>query len=387
MLTSHGFIGFTEGAMTTPDPVAAATAPEPAAAYAALRAQPLARHDGLGLWIAARAAAVAAVLTDERCRVRPLAEPVPSALIGSPAGEIFGRLVRMNDGARQAPLKAHVTAMLEALAPPRVAAIAAATAHTLAGELGPHAGGRALDTFMWRLAPSVVGTLLGVTAARIPEVVDATADFVAAIAPAATADAVARGAAAAGRLLDLGRALADGEGLVAALVRQASDADAAIANALGFLSQSYDATAGLVGNTLVALARQPELRGADVRAVVTEVARHDAPVQNTRRFVAEDTVIEGQAVKAGDAILVVLAAANRDPAANPDPDRFRLDRASPRIFTFGLGAHACPGAILATTVAAAGVTEVVKRGLALDGLAAGVRYRPSPNTRVPVFAR
>ncbi len=240
---------------------------------------------------------------------------------------------------------------------------------------------------MWRLAPSVVGTLLGVTAARIPEVVDATADFVAAIAPAATADAVARGAAAAGRLLDLGRALADGEGLVAALVRQASDADAAIANALGFLSQSYDATAGLVGNTLVALARQPELRGADVRAVVTEVARHDAPVQNTRRFVAEDTVIEGQAVKAGDAILVVLAAANRDPAANPDPDRFRLNRASPRTFTFGLGAHACPGAILATTVAAAGVTEVVKRGLALDGLAAAVRYRPSPNTRVPIFAR
>src|SRR5205823_10079544 len=97
---------------------------------------------------------------------------------------------------------------------------------------------------------------------------------------------------------------------------------AAVANRVGFLTQSYEATAGLIGLTLVALARRPELRARDFEAVVREVARHDAPVQNTRRFVARAVTIAGGAVAPGDTVLVVLAAANRDPSANPDPDVF-----------------------------------------------------------------
>jgi cytochrome P450 len=194
--------------------------------------------------------------------------------------------------------------------------------------------------------------------------------------------------AAARELLEIGRALASADGLVATLARHARgpDADAVVANALGFLSQSYDATAGLIGNTLVALARRPELREPDlVPRLVMEVARHDAPVQNTRRFVAADAVVAGQAMKAGDAVLVVLAAANRDPAANADPARFELDRRAPRTFTFGLGPHACPGAMMATTIAAAGVTALLAAGVPLDRFAEGVRYRPSVNARIPVF--
>src|SRR3982751_4191775 len=97
------------------DPVAAVIHPDPYPYYADLVArQPLARHEPLGLWVAASAAAVSAVLTDPKCRVRPSAEPVPAALVGSPAAEIFGRLVRMNDGARHAPMKSAVTPTLEA---------------------------------------------------------------------------------------------------------------------------------------------------------------------------------------------------------------------------------------------------------------------------------
>lgn len=375
--------------MTAPtDPVAAVTHADPYPYYADLVARrPLFRHDGLGLWIAGSAAAVTAVLTSEACRVRPLAEPVPAAIVGSPAGEIFGRLVRMNDGARHTPLKTHVTAVLDALAPSRVAALSATWARTLADELGPQRGGRALDDFIWRLAPSVVGSLLGAPPALIPEVVRVTGDFVRGIGPGASSVALERGAAAAARLQAIGRTLATGDGLVAALAHDArsQDAEAAIANALGFLSQSYEATAGLIGNTLMALARDSSLRRASAPAVVTEVARHDAPVQNTRRFVAVNTVVAGQALRAGETVLVVLAAANRDPAANVAPERFDPDRRSPRTFTFGLGPHACPGAILATTIAAAGVTALGACGLALDDLAGQVRYRPSVNTRVPVF--
>jgi cytochrome P450 len=255
-------------------------------------------------------------------------------------------------------------------------------------DLAPHASRRGLDAFAVRLAPTVVATLLGTPAPAVPAVVDAVGDFVAGIAPGASAEALDRGKRAAADLLARGAALASGDGLLAALARGASGQarETVVANALGFLSQAYDATAGLIGNTLLALARHPELRDPALAAlVVTEVARHDAPVQNTRRFVAEDVVIGDQAMQAGDAVLVVLAAANRDPAANPDPARFDVERRAPRSFTFGLGPHACPGATLATTIAAAGVTEFLAAGGTVARLADGVRYRPSVNARIPGF--
>src|SRR3989454_6397795 len=125
---------------------------------------------------------------------------------------------------------------------------------------------------------------------------------------------------------------------------------------VGFLFQSYDATAGLIGNTLLALARHRELRArADLAVIVREVVRFDPPVQNTRRFLAADGLVAGRGMKAGDAILVVLAAANHDPAANPSPERFDPFRTDRKAFTFGLGPHACPGEAIAVAIATAGV--------------------------------
>ena len=96
-------------------------------------------------------------------------------------------------------------------------------------------------------------------------------------------------------------------------------------------------------------------------------------------------MVAGAPMRAGDAILVLLAAANRDPAANADPARFDHERADPRVFTFGLGPHACPGAMLAVTIAAAGVAYLIEVGVPLDDLANRVTYRPSPNARIPSF--
>jgi cytochrome P450 len=147
----------------------------------------------------------------------------------------------------------------------------------------------------------------------------------------------------------------------------------------------------LIGNSLLALGREPAIRtriGSDARllgAVVREVVRHDPPVQNTRRFVAEAGTIGGQTVKAGEAVLVVLAAANRDPAVNPDPARFDPLRRERQSFTFGLGAHACPGEALASSIAERGVAQLLAAGVEPAALLERVRYRPSGNTRVPMF--
>lgn len=171
------------------------------------------------------------------------------------------------------------------------------------------------------------------------------------------------------------------------------DDDAQISNLAALLAQTYDACAGLLGNCIVALSRQPALtdrlraQPAEIEAFVREVLRLDAPVQNTRRFVAEDITLLGQPMRAGDKILVLLAAANVDAKANPDPLRFDTGRAQPRLWTFGGGVHRCPAETLAVVIA----RETVQHLLSLPGVArwlAGlgeVTYRSSPNARIPVF--
>src|SRR5207248_11257992 len=109
----------------------------------------------------------------------------------------------------------------------------------------------------------------------------------------------------------------------------------------------------------------------------------DAPVQNTRRWVAADGVVAGRPMKSGDAILLVLAAANHDAAVNTSPERFDPGRRERTAFTFGVGSHACPGEAIAAAIALAGVQAVLAAGLDPERVAGDVRYRPSANVRMP----
>jgi cytochrome P450 len=364
------------------DPIAAVTDPDPYPYYAELVARrPIHRDEALGLWVAAGAEAVTAVLTSERCRVRPPAEPVPRALAGSPAGDIFGQLVRMNDGEVHTRLRPGVAARVASIDPARAAEQAATWAQHLAGDLDPATHVERLPDFAFRLPVYTVASLLGLAPTALAEIALWVGDFVGCLAPGATPEQLERGQRAAAHL---------GETVRSRLGRER--VDAVVANTVGYLSQASEATAGLIGNTLVALARQREARErlrADrglLPAVVREVVRHDPPVQNTRRFLASDGVVAGQTMKAGDAVLVVLAAANRDPSANPRPEHFDPLRRERRAFTFGVGAHACPGEALATTIAQAGVARLLAGGIEPERLAARVTYRPSVNTRIPLFA-
>jgi len=383
------------------DPIAAVAHPDPYPFYAELVARrPLYRDGALGLWVASSAETVSAVLASPRGRVRPAAEPVPAALVGTPAGEVFGRLVRMNDGAGHQPLKDAVIEAVGGVQPAQATAASARWAGALADRALSERGG--LSRFAFALSAHVVGDLVGLPSDALDAAAAATGEFARCIAPGSGAEQVARGAAGAAELRDRFRAALEGAGdparagLLGALARAARrvgrpDPEAIVANGIGFLSQAYEATAGLIGNTLVALAREPGLleeisgRPARLSAAVQEVLRHDPPVQNTRRFVAEDGPVAGQPMRAGDAVLVVLAAANRDPAANPDPARFDLDRDPRRTFGFGHGEHRCPGDALAAAIARAGVAALLERGVDPRRLPGPVRYRPSANARIPML--
>jgi cytochrome P450 len=352
-------IGMTEPA----DPIAAATHADPYPYYAALAQRGLHRDPSLGLWVAASADDVTAVLTNPACRVRPPAEPVPASLLGSPAAEIFRHLVRMNDGERHCPFKQAVGAALGALTPAAVAEQAARCASRLAAD--------DISDFAFRLPAHTVAALLGAPGSAWDDIADWTGAFVRCITGGTEAE-IARGKIAAGKLLELFRAPSP-DGLLGRLAREAErlgrgDPDVVLANGVGFLSQAYEASAGLIGNTLVALRRGQTGAPGDV---VRWVERFDPPVQNTRRFLAEDAVIAGQPLRAGETILVVLAAASRDPKASGS-------------FTFGRGAHACPGEAIALAIAETGVARLLEAGATPVG---SFSYRRSANTRIPLFER
>lgn len=385
------------------DPIAAVTHRDPYPYYADLVAdKPLHRDDKLGLWVASSAAAVTAVLTHDACRVRPPHEPVPPAIVGSPAGEIFRRLVRMNDGAGHCPFNRAIAAALASVAPAAIAQQSRRHAKALADELEPTTDPGRLTEFGFRLSAHVIGSLLGVPPDKLNQTAQWTGEFVRCVFPGSTPAQIERGKRAAGNLLDLFRDLYARDrsraeaSLLATLAREGervgrSEPDAIIANGIGLLSQAYEAGAGLLGNTLLALAARPGLhdrfardaiRGHDV---ILEVLRYDPPTHNTRRFLARDATVAGQEMKTGDAILVVLAAANRDADANPAPNRFDPARPARRLYTFGAGQHACPGEAFAITIAGAGVRYLIEAGLDFAPLPGRVAYRPSANVRIPVF--
>src|SRR6185437_13875336 len=135
-----------------------------------------------------------------------------------------------------------------------------------------------------------------------------------------------------------------------------------------FLFQSCDAAAGLIGNTLLAF---PHPHARSLEEAIDDVARYDSPVQNTRRYAERDVDVLGHLVRAGDTVLVVVAAANHDPASN-------------RSYTFGTGVHACPARQIAYALTGAAVKAIVAlqdpRALRFAG------YRPLPNVRIPMFA-
>ncbi len=355
--------------MTPANPVAAATHSDPYAYYARLRHEsPWYFDDALGLWVAASADAVQAALTHPLLLVRPPAEPVPKALVGTPAGDVFARLVRMNDGefhARHRPDVQRATARF-------TMDDVARAAQEAARDLAPSVDGNA---FLSAVPVQSIARMVGVPAASLDRTVACVEAFVQGIGSNANGQTVALASEAAAELMAQGEA----QGLDP--VRSA--------NRIALMQQSLDATAGLLGNTILLLRSRPDLVAPRApletwRTVVAEVARWDAPVQNTRRFAAADLVVAGQDIAEGQGVLVLLASANRDPVLNRHPDVFDAGRRQRRSMSFGSGVHACPGDAIAVEIAASALQTLESLGhRALFGEHSG--YRPLPNARIPQF--
>lgn len=378
------------------NPIEAATHPNPYPYYAELATtKPFYYDQMLELWVASSAAIVESILQHPHCRVRPAAEPVPMALVGSAAGAIFSQLVRMNDGAGHCPFKHAVSSTLASIDQAHAAEQSRYWATQLHERYLAHGTLEQYADFVFQLPVFVVGSLLGLPEDQLPLCAAFIHDFVGCIAPHTTPEQLERGKQAAANLWGLFHSLlqTQSHGLLSRLAYEAEQVgrtspDTIIANGIGFLSQAYEATAGLIGNTLLALGSHPKAREAVISQpdylenAILEALRYDSPIQNTRRFLAKDTTIGGQNIHAGAVILVVLAAANHDSQANPHPAEFDLGRKQARCFSFGIGTHLCPGDALAPIIARAGVEQLIAHNAWPHPTSQAI-YRQSANARVP----
>ena len=319
--------------------LAAPSHPDPYAWYARLRvARPLFFDDALGLWVASGPWLVEQALRHPQLRVRPPAEPVPRALQGHAAGEVFALLVRMNDGAFHAEHRPGVERAIGALTGTAVVQAAEAATRHLAARCEANA-------LLSAIPVQAMARLAGVRGPDLDRTVAWVHDFVHGIAAGADAGAVERADAAARALMEQGER--------AGLPRVGAAARIAL------MQQALDATAGLLGNAI----RAALADASDAAQIVGRVARSDPAIHNTRRFAAADLELGGHAIAGGQGLVLVLV---------PDAP-------------FGHGAHACPGERIAQQLAATALRTLQSLGPLARTFGRVGGYRPLPNARIPVF--
>ncbi|GLZ54207.1 cytochrome P450 [Actinomycetospora sp. NBRC 106378] len=191
-----------------------------------------------------------------------------------------------------------------------------------------------------------------------------------------------------------------GEDVVSQLVGALDDGrmtiDELVSLAQLLLVAGFETTTNLVGNAVRAMQSTPgqwEALVADpglAPGAVEETLRFDPPVQLTARIAHEDLELDGVPLRRDSGLLVLLAAAGRDPEAHPDPDRFDIAReqTTPHL-AFSGGAHYCLGAALARLEGEVALRMLAER---LPGLRAAGRAVPKTATvlrgprRFPVAA-
>jgi cytochrome P450 len=139
------------------------------------------------------------------------------------------------------------------------------------------------------------------------------------------------------------------------------------ANIILLFGAGHETTVNLIGNGLLALARNPDqlrlLQSKPLLIVnaIEELLRYDSSVQLTGRTALEDVEVGGTQVAKGESVLCLLGAANRDPSVYPDPDRLDITRANIRPLSFGGGIHFCLGAQLARIEGEVAISTLLRR--------------------------
>jgi hypothetical protein len=162
------------------------------------------------------------------------------------------------------------------------------------------------------------------------------------------------------------------EGLVHSLLTAEVDGDRlteeeVVASCIVTMVGGLETTTNLIGNGVLTLLRHPQelkrLREdiSRIPSAVEEMLRYESPSQHTGRLAPEDRELGGKLIRKRQAVMAVMAAANRDPERFPEPDRFDITRKDNRHLAFGYAAHFCFGAALARVEGQEALEAIVSR--------------------------
>jgi cytochrome P450 len=370
------------------DPFDPAFRADPYPHYGLLRADGPLRRGQAGVWVTTSHALCGRILRDPRFGHQPAGGPADGAdgifrTAGLPAERRSFLTLDPPDHTRLRRLvsKAFTARLVERLRP-RISECVDALLAGMSGETD------LISELAWPLPVAIISELLGVPPEdtnRFKAWSDALArgldpDFL--LPPAE----IARRERARDEFIAYFRALADrrradggDDDLLSALVAVSDQGDVLteaelLATCILLLVAGHETTVSLIGNGALALLRHPDqlawfrAHPEAAASAIEELLRYDPPVQLTARSALEDVELAGRRIERGQPILMLLGAANRDPAVFPDPDRLDLTRKAERQHLgFGLGIHYCLGAPLARLEGQIALTKLFRREVALTG--------------------
>ena len=221
-----------------------------------------------------------------------------------------------------------------------------------------------IDSFAFPLPVIVIAEMLGVPAQDLEQFKEWSNDIVVSLEPVQTREQRERFRRSEQELHEYFEGIIEQrrqdpqDDLVSALLAAEEEGDRLshgelLATLLLLLEAGNETTRNLIGNGMLALLRNPEelkrLKEQPelIDSAIDELLRYDSPVQLDGRTLVEDVEMGGKRMRAGQQVVAVVGAANRDPAAFTEPNRLDIGRQEKSHISFGRGIHYCLGASLA----------------------------------------
>ncbi|MCP9796970.1 cytochrome P450 [Cyanobium sp. Lug-B] len=365
---------------------------DPYPTYAALRrTDPVHWHEPFGAWVLTRYDDVVAATHDPRLRsdrAGGMGERAGRPEL-QPLFEVIGAQMNITDPERHHRLRALVAKVFTPRAVDALRPAVAAMVNELLDRLPEQGRFDVIADLAFPLPARVIARLLGLDTGELEQLKRWSDDFSAIFGTdpsAVTPKQYQRALQSTHELTTFFRAefekrrASPGDDLLSLLVHAEIDGDRLsetelIANANLLLAAGHETTTHLIGNGLLALLHHPDqlqLLLADpslIPSAIEEFLRYDGTVQFMYREAGEELTIGERSIRKGQLVYLMFAAANRDPARFPDPDRLDVRRKPDVHLAFGHGPHVCLGAALARMEARVAFTALLRRcsGLQLTG--------------------
>lgn len=158
-----------------------------------------------------------------------------------------------------------------------------------------------------------------------------------------------------------------------------------VSNLIGLCIQSFDAGRGILSNSFLQIIQNKNISDKiAIEKSVIETLRFDPPIHNTRRIATEDFLIGENLIKKNDAILIILASANRDSVKFDNALNFDMERNNNNEnLTFGIGSHMCLAKYFSIHLATEALWFLFDQFKTITLLENNIQYEQVINARLP----